>query len=431
MKGFVSMKSIGIVICNYNKCEHVLSCIQSVLESTTDDYSIYVVDNASTDASLFKIKNRFGNQVTLIENQQNLGSAGGFNTGIKRVLSAGHEFLMLLDNDAALDERALIRMRNYLLSHPDVGMVGAKILHKHDPGFVQQFGNAIDLKLYQVKYFYADLADNDSLPEVVECSTMSTTAVMLPTHVVKSVGLLPEEYFFGWDDFDWSYRIYNAGYKIHALGNARAIHEMAPYIPKDDTSTLYYQWRNAIYFFINYTPKAKWSNLTYMILNTMFQSIYECSYRGEKNMVSTIMRAYHDAIYARMGKIPESAVKPNDENHSQFTRFFQTSRSIYIEPGGEWLIPLLRMEHTTIHFSNNKEDADIIVRTCDNIFILKECASNIVYVDKQLNIISKPEDERIMDAYPFSLDLFLYMHQDEFLAHIEEITKEKDGDSEF
>ena len=50
------MKKIGIVICNYNKKEYVVNCIQSVLESKTDDFDIYVVDNASTDGSVEAVR---------------------------------------------------------------------------------------------------------------------------------------------------------------------------------------------------------------------------------------------------------------------------------------------------------------------------------------------------------------------------------------
>lgn len=414
------MKSIGIVLCNYNKAAYTLQCIQTILDSTIDDYQIYLVDNGSTDGSADQIRKTYQNQVILIENEQNLGSSGGYNTGIKRVLSVGHDYLMLLDNDTLLDEKALKNMRDYLIHHPDVGMVGGKIYHRHDPSYIQQYGTEVDLRRYQIKSFYADIPDSEQIPEIVECNTLPTTAVMLPISVVQNVGLLSEDYYFGWDDIDWGYRIHNAGYQIVALGSAKVIHEMAPFIRKEDTSTLYYQWRNAIYFFMRYTPPEKWRNMTNAILCTMFHSIYECSFREEVNMVTTIMHAYHDALYNRMGQATQHIILTNDENHSRFTKFFNTQRSIYIEPGGDWLIPILRMEHPSIHFCKNKEQADIVVRTCENIFILQECASHIIYVDKQLNIISNIEDEKMLDSYPFALDLFLYMHQEEFLLHLKE-----------
>lgn len=70
------MAKIGIVICNYNKQNDVIDCIQSVLESKYEDYHIYVVDNASTDESVRLIRECYGScdRLTLIENSENLGA---------------------------------------------------------------------------------------------------------------------------------------------------------------------------------------------------------------------------------------------------------------------------------------------------------------------------------------------------------------------
>lgn len=67
------LKKIAAVICNYNKKEYVAECIQSVTESSFTDMDIVVVDNASTDGSAEHIKNRFGNRVKLLVNEENLG----------------------------------------------------------------------------------------------------------------------------------------------------------------------------------------------------------------------------------------------------------------------------------------------------------------------------------------------------------------------
>ena len=53
------MKRVGAVICNFNKKEDVLNCIQSVLESKYTDYDLYVVDNASSDSSAEAIREKY------------------------------------------------------------------------------------------------------------------------------------------------------------------------------------------------------------------------------------------------------------------------------------------------------------------------------------------------------------------------------------
>ena len=55
---------LGIVICNFNKQNDVLLCIQSVLESKFEDYHIYVVDNASSDDSVSLINQGMENAIS-------------------------------------------------------------------------------------------------------------------------------------------------------------------------------------------------------------------------------------------------------------------------------------------------------------------------------------------------------------------------------
>ncbi len=115
-------------------------CIQSVTESSFTDMDIVVVDNASTDGSAEHIKNRFGNRVKLLVNEENLGGSGGFNTGIRYALEKGYEYVWCLDNDVLVDENAAEELYAFLEAHPEVGMAGSKVYHMEDPDYVQQFG---------------------------------------------------------------------------------------------------------------------------------------------------------------------------------------------------------------------------------------------------------------------------------------------------
>ena len=122
-------KKTGIVICNYNKSSYVVNCIQSVLESDTTDYDIYMVDNASSDDSVSAVKKCFGDAVTILENPANLGGSGGFNTGLRMVLERGYPYIWCLDNDVLVDESALSALLQFLIAHPEVGMAGSKVYH--------------------------------------------------------------------------------------------------------------------------------------------------------------------------------------------------------------------------------------------------------------------------------------------------------------
>ena len=152
----MSVKSIGIVICNYNKRNYVADCIQSVLESNFMDYAIYVVDNASTDDSVALIEQRFGDKITILVNKENLGGSGGFNRGIREALKNGHPYIMCLDNDVLVDEAAVSSLFHCMQEHKEIGMLGSRVYHMEEPDYIQQFGLNIDFKHYIVNTLYAN-----------------------------------------------------------------------------------------------------------------------------------------------------------------------------------------------------------------------------------------------------------------------------------
>ena len=70
------MKKVGIVVCNYNKRNYVMDCVESLLAQTFHDRDIYVVDNASEDDSVVALKGKYGDRITVFQNAENEGFQG-------------------------------------------------------------------------------------------------------------------------------------------------------------------------------------------------------------------------------------------------------------------------------------------------------------------------------------------------------------------
>ena len=97
MQGQAPVK-LAFVILNYNTYEETTACIHSINDKIdTQDYRIIVVDNASTDNSLERLKETFSCQsgaevpvekIELLCNKENLGFARGNNTGIRYARSS-------------------------------------------------------------------------------------------------------------------------------------------------------------------------------------------------------------------------------------------------------------------------------------------------------------------------------------------------------
>lgn len=300
----INSAKIGIVICNFNKQNDVLICIQSVLESKFTDYHIYVVDNASSDDSVLLINEKYKDEhkLTLIVNSENLGGSGGFNTGLRAALKNNHEYLMCVDNDAMLDENCIGELCSFLDNHEDVGIAAAKIYHTGQENYVQQYGSFIDFKNYSVDSTYLNHLEDGSMPDVVYSDAVPACALMIKRIVVEQIGLMPEENFLYWDDTEWCVRCKEAGYKVASVGAAAACHAMGA--KKEDVNTFptYYAWRNWIKFFLNHIKPEQLPDMAETFLGSIFEINYIGLYRNEKNKSKTVMAALDDALHNVMGK---------------------------------------------------------------------------------------------------------------------------------
>lgn len=430
------MKKIGIVICNYNKREYVVNCIQSVLESKTDDFDIFVVDNASTDDSVEAVREAYGDRVTLLVNKENLGGSGGFNTGIRKVLEEGYEYLYCLDNDVLVDENAVGALADYLDAHTDTGVAGSIVYHMDHPQYVQQYGLDIDFQHFTAITHYADFFDDGTIPDVHECDTVATCSVMIRTSCIKTTDM--EDNFIYWDDMEWIYRFTLAGFRVVTIKDSVVLHKMGSNARPANTFINYYMWRNRMNFFMRYTPEEKIDAMSYRILSAVFDSLYESMYREEHNIMRTISYSFFDAIRGVRGKAAEHKILPNDANDDKLRAFLQGKRTYFLMAdrlaAGSLIVDSLAAEDGPVQeaaFSEaeeilrslnpelkramDRQEADVTICLCDYIMKMRGGDHGIVYLDTERNAILDEEDWMAVDNYEYSKSLFVYMNQAAFL----------------
>lgn len=416
------MKKIGIVICNYNKREYVVNCIQSVLESKTNDFDIYVVDNASTDDSVDAIRTTYGDQVTVLVNSENLGGSGGFNTGIRKVLEEGYEYLYCLDNDVLVDENAVGALADYLDAHADTGVAGSIVYHMDYPDYVQQYGLDIDFENYTAITHYADFLDDGSIPEVNFCDTVATCSVMIRTSCIKTtdIGIMPENNFIYWDDMEWIYRFTLAGFKVVTIKDSVVLHKMGSNTRPANTFINYYMWRNRINFFMKYTPENKIDKMSYRILSAVFDSLYESMYREEHHVMQTISYAFFDAVRGVRGKAAEHKILENDANDDKFQAYLADKKSFYLMPCDdvqqqEMTENYIKALNPAMERRQDPESADFTICLCDYVMQVRNGDRSIIYIDTENNCILDEEDWTAVENYAYSKSLFIYMNQAPFL----------------
>ncbi|KHD38313.1 glycosyl transferase [Clostridium acetobutylicum] len=421
------MKELSIVICNYNKKEYVLNCIDSVLNSSYRDLDIYVVDNASEDGSVEAIEDKFKDKVMLISNTENLGGSGGFNTGIREVLKKDYKYVMLLDNDVILDKEAINNSYRYLEKNDDTAVVGSKIYSMDNKDKIQEMGAEIDFQNFYINPFYKGYIDFIELPEVVECDYVPACSMMVRIEALRRVGIMDEDNFIYWDDIEWGYRFKKAGYKVVTYGKSKVWHKMGV-AQRTNTFGTYYFWRNRIHFFAKYIEENRIEDFCLRIFDEIFQAIYSCNYIGKYSSARTIIAAVEDALNDVRGKASQDKILEIEKVKDRFGELIENKNKIALT--GDSNIEVLRNIVNKIKATNSETEINLIsdnvknikqqfeeyevlslkseslkkyetvIKICNHIFDMRnELSNNLIYVDRFFNVIVSEGDRKYIENY--------------------------------
>lgn len=443
-------KQIGIVICNYNKADFVVNCIRSIMESSYQDFDLYVVDNASTDESVEKIRSEYGDKLTLIVNSENMGGSGGFNTGLREVLKKDYTYIMCVDNDVVFDKNAIKELHNFLEEHLDVGMAGSRAYFMDDPERIWSFSASIDFDRYVQVDNYRNCTDGDAVPEVVYCDYVPACAMMLRTAAVRKVGLMPEENFIYWDDMEWGYRFNQAGYKVAAYGKSKVWHKGGGR-NAGNTFINYYIWRNRLRFFMKVLPPEDRERFADTVLTELFRMIYSCKLKGEDNIIKSVMYAFDDAVHGITGKAADYKILSRNTVKNRLQEALGEAKKVLVKFNGSFeglgnIIRNIRKVNSNIQvvisipepenrnmagsidslrqavtqqFSDceiskeyHPDEYQAHLVMCEHIFKIRADQQRDIYIDSWCNIVYSQEDFIYAGSFEQSKDLFMVCKKD-------------------
>ena len=119
------MSSITVLLPVYNGASYLAEAVQSILEQSFKDFTLLVIDDASTDATLAVMKGFNDPRIVLVRNEKNLGLIATLNKGIDLCKT---ELLARMDQDDVADHERLKIQMEYLLRHPAAALVASPIL---------------------------------------------------------------------------------------------------------------------------------------------------------------------------------------------------------------------------------------------------------------------------------------------------------------
>ena len=245
---------LSVVIVNYQTFELTKNTINSIFKYEYPfEYEILVVDNASSDDSLARLKEYFKDNVTFIASKDNNGFAAGNNQALR---IAKGKYVLLLNSDTIVWENALENIYGYMEKHVDVGASGCRVILENgdlDKACKRSFPN-VKNSFFRLFHIPANSKDNDynldSLPddEIYEIDYLTGAFMFMRADALKDAGLLDETFFMYGEDIDLCYRIKKAGWKIIYYGESKITH-LKGASSKKQKSKLIYEFYRAMYIY--------------------------------------------------------------------------------------------------------------------------------------------------------------------------------------
>ncbi len=215
----------------WNTLPLLKTCLSSVEKNTTlKDYEIIIINNNSQDGTRDFLETIDNNRYHFIFNSENRGVGPARNQGIE---IANGEYILILDVDTIVTQNAIDRLVKYLDNNPECGIVAPRLTDingslqytcRDFPTIVSKF-----LRRMTFKWAKEMLAKEEQLywdhNTVKEVDYVIGACQLIRKSVIKMVGLLDDNIFYGPEDIDYCLRVWQAGYKVVYNPEAVIIHD--------------------------------------------------------------------------------------------------------------------------------------------------------------------------------------------------------------
>ncbi len=300
--GRVSAHRVAILTVTTNAAGHLPAYFDALDRLTYPNWSLTVVDNASTDGSPAIVEARMPH-ATLLRNSKNLGFTGACNRALEHLSQdPSVDFILFLNDDTEVTPSFL---------EPLVAYADAKTLVAPKTYLAGREGtlddSAGDFDWWRGTWKRRVLGEHetaeDNRPRQIDNANLS--CLLVPRAAFRDVGLLDDAFFVYYDDTDFCRRALGAGYRL--------IYEPASVVHHQKGATLggqlspfgcYYLSRNRPYLIRKHRTAPKFAVFFAYYLATRATRIALWTAQGRKDLVRATLAGIRDFTLNRMGPRP-------------------------------------------------------------------------------------------------------------------------------
>ncbi|HEX7041636.1 MAG TPA: glycosyltransferase family 2 protein [Patescibacteria group bacterium] len=242
---------ISIVILHFGDISVTQKCVRSLKNFETEKFSLIIVNNTT---SILSKKDFPGlSDVVVINNEKNLGFAGGVNKGIRYSLYKKMDSVMLLNNDTKIN-KSVLKVLAPMLDDKNIGIVAPRISFEKDGKKTSDLGGHITMPFG--KTYHTEISDKN-----VEISSkidyVSGCCMLIKRKVFEKIGLFDDRFFLYYEDVDFCLRAKKAGFGIKVYPQVVIQHELSKSAGKMSKLSIYNQIKSAALFGKKYFKGSK------------------------------------------------------------------------------------------------------------------------------------------------------------------------------
>ena len=248
------MDLVCVIVINYNGVDDTNACVKSLLECGYKDLHIIIIDNNSRQGKVSYNEIIRKPKCTIIYNDENVGFSEANNIGITYAIQKlNTDYVLVLNNDTVVTEGFLKPLLNSCKLDDAIGIAIGKILYFDKPKMINFGGSVFNSKLGTCEIEGIGCEDADRYNHEKDIPFASGCMWLIPSKVVKKVGMMSNDYFLYYEDNDYSDKVLCEGYSIRYIPKSVIFHKGSKSTHRNIDLYHYYIHRN----YLIYIKKTK------------------------------------------------------------------------------------------------------------------------------------------------------------------------------
>src|SRR3989344_669445 len=234
----------AVIIVNWNGKHLLKDCLPSLAAQSYKNFSVIIVDNASTDGTAEFLRKEFS-WVELISLERNTGFTGGNNAGYEFALrNKNIKYISTLNNDTVVHKEWLSSLVKGMKANPLLGSCSSKVIFLHEKDKIDTAGIVIYKDGNAMSRAHKHHPDSEK--RSADIFGASAVAALWRRKALEKAGFLDERYFMYQEEVDLGWRVRFAGYSSRFIPKAIVYHAHSASSKSFSPLKAYYSERNRI-----------------------------------------------------------------------------------------------------------------------------------------------------------------------------------------